>query len=278
MSPGQGISAEADTLEFTTVSSIRLILPYLPPTHGFFVTGTDTDVGKTWIAAGLTWAVKRRDINAVYFKPVQSGCPEQGGRLIPTDAALARELAGLDEPLERLTPITLRLPLAPGIAARREGVEVDFVKISRAFWELARKYEFLVAEGAGGLYVPLAGTRFLVLDMIRWFRLPLVVVARAGLGTINHTALTVKAAQQAGVPVAGVILNRYPDKPSLAEETNPEVIEELTGVPVLGRVPQVEDLDTPKGREKFLAAMDQVCSNMAQACHAQGFMRFAVEG
>ena len=173
-------------------------LPQLPPLKGIFVTGTDTDVGKTVIAAGLTAALRRRGVGAVYFKPMQSGCPEEAGELVPTDARFARELAGLDEPLRLLTPIALRLPLAPGVAAAREGVAVDLERIAAAIWELSRRYEFFVVEGAGGLYVPLIGNDFLVLDLVRWLKLPLLVVARAGLGTINHTALTVMAARQAG--------------------------------------------------------------------------------
>jgi dethiobiotin synthetase len=209
---------------------------------------------------------------------VQSGCPEQGGRLLATDAQVARDLAGLDEPLELLTPITLRLPLAPGVAAPREGTAVDLGKIARAYRTLARRHDCLVVEGAGGLYVPLVGTKFLVLDMIRWIKLPLVVVARAGLGTINHTVLTVNAARQFGVPVAGIILNQYPEKPSLAEKTNPEVIEDLTGAPILGRVPRVADLESPEGRDTFLAAMDGVCRNLAQAAPALGFLQIETSG
>lgn len=231
-------------------------LPALPKIQGVFVTGTDTDVGKTWMAAGLTAALRRRGLDAVYFKPVQSGCPKERGLLIPTDARFARELAGLKEPLERLTPIALRLPLAPGVAADKEGVPVDLERIAASYRDLAGRYKFLVVEGAGGLYVPLIGLEFLVLDLIRWLGLPLVVVARAGLGTINHTALTVLAAKGAGIPVAGVILNRYPETPGLAEQTNPQVIQALTGVPILGRVPEVADLDREEGRQRFAAAMD----------------------
>ncbi|MDP3183275.1 MAG: dethiobiotin synthase [Desulfobaccales bacterium] len=252
-------------------------LPPLPPLKGVFVTGTDTGVGKTWIAAGLTAVLRQWGLKAVYFKPVQSGCPEENGRLVPTDARLAQELAGLREPLELLTPIALRLPLAPGVAAPREGVQVDLEKVAAAIRELAGRYEFLVVEGAGGLYVPLIGTRFLVLNLVPWLRLPLLVVARAGLGTINHTALTVMAARQNGLPVAGVILNRYPDKPSLAEETNPEVIEAITEVPVLGKIPEVADLESPAGKQTFLAAMDGVCRNLAQACAARAFLECMIE-
>lgn len=237
-----------------------MLLPTLPKIKGLFITGTDTNVGKTWIAAGLTAVLRRRGVNAVYFKPIQSGCPEQEGRVVPTDARLAQELAGLPEPLEVLTPIRLRLPLAPAVAAEQEGRTMDLEQVAQGVRELAGRYDYLVVEGAGGLYVPLVGMHFLVLDMIRWLGLPLLVVARAGLGTINHTALTVKAAQQAGITVTGVVLNRYPAKPGLAEHTNPQVIVALTGVPVLGRVPEVPEIDTPAGRERFVAAMAEVCS------------------
>ncbi len=247
-------------------------LPKLSRGKGVFVTGTDTGVGKTWVAAGLTAVARQWGLKAAYFKPIQSGCPEKQGRLLPTDAQLAKELAGLPEPLEQLTPVALHLPLAPGVAAARAGVTVDLHRVAAAYEYLAAKYDFLVVEGAGGLYVPLLNTHFLVLDMIRWLHLPLLVVARPGLGTINHTVLTVKAAQHAGLPVVGVVLNRFPANPSLAESTNPEVIEKLAGVPILGRVPDLADLDSPAGRGTFLAAMDKVCHNFAQACAARAFI------
>lgn len=230
-------------------------LPELEKINGVFITGTDTDVGKTVIAAGLTAALRRRGVRAIYFKPIQSGCPEEGGRLIPTDARFARDLAGLSEPLELLTPLTLRLPLAPGVAAAREGMAVDLGRVAASLRELAGRYDFFVVEGAGGLYVPLIGTSFLVLDLIRWLRLPLLVVARAGLGTINHTALTVMAARQAEIEVTGIILNRCPKAPNLAEQTNPGVIETLTGRPILARVPEIVDLNEASGRETLVAAL-----------------------
>jgi dethiobiotin synthetase len=237
-------------------------LPQLPPIRGIFITGTDTDVGKTWVAAGLTATLKERGLNAVYFKPIQSGCPLEEGRLISTDARLVREVAGLTEPLDVLTPISLRLPLAPGVAAAQAGVEVDLERIAASIRDLASRYEFLVVEGAGGLYVPLIGTHCLVLDLIRWLGLPLAVVAKSGLGTINHTVLTVKAALAAKILVAGVILNRYPEKPGLAEETNPGVITVLTGVPILGRLPEVPDLEKATGRQAFLDALRPIAEQL----------------
>ncbi len=239
-------------------------LPQLPEIKGIFVTVTDTDVGKTVIAAGLTAALRRRGVAAVYFKPMQSGCPEEAGELAPTDAKFALELAGLDEPLRLLTPIALRLPLAPGVAAAQAGVEVDLSRVAAALRELAGRYDFFVVEGAGGLYVPLIGHDFLVLDLIRWLRLPLLVVARAGLGTINHTALTVMAARQGRIEVAGIVLNRGSQTPGLAEQTNPAVIEALTGRPILARVPEVPELNKPAGREALIGALDGVANSLIQ--------------
>ena len=181
---------------------------------------------------------------------------------MPTDAKFARTLAGLTKPLEVLTPIALRLPLAPGVAAAQAGVEVDLELIAASLHDLAGRYDFFVVEGAGGLYVPLVGMDFLVLDLIRWLGLPLAVVAHAGLGTINHTVLTVKAAQAGGINVTGGYLNRYPDNPGLAAATNPGVIKALTGVPILGRLPEVPDLNAPAGREVFLAAIMPIAKQL----------------
>ncbi len=140
---------------------------------------------------------------------------------------------------------------------------MDLNRVAAAVRELARRYELFVVEGAGGLCVPLIDTSFLVLDLIRWLGLPLAVVARPGLGTINHTALTVLAARQAGIRVAGVVINRYPENPSLAEKTNPAVIEAITQAPILGLVPEVKDLNDPAGRDRFLATVAEVAEKLA---------------
>ena len=249
-------------------------LPDLPGITGIFITGTDTDVGKTWVAAGLTAALRQRGVKAVYFKPVQSGCPEAEGRLVPTDADLARTLAGLTEPLEVLTPIALRLPLAPGVAAAQAGVAVDLERIAAGLRDLAGRYEFFVVEGAGGLYVPLVGTHFLVLDLIHWLGLPWRWWQFPAWGPSTTRCSTVKAALAAGIKVAGVILNRYPDKPGLAAATNPGVIGALTGAPILGRLPEVPDLTSPAGREVFLAAVKPIAEQLMGAlwsrrCYSQ---------
>ncbi|MBW1918363.1 MAG: dethiobiotin synthase [Deltaproteobacteria bacterium] len=238
------------------------ILPEISRTAGIFVTGTDTGVGKTVIAAGLTAALRAVGTRAVYFKPITSGATETEGGLIAEDARLAQELAGLKEPLSLLAPIVLRLPLAPAVAAAQTGVSIDLENIAQAYGELASRYDYLVVEGAGGLYVPLINTKFLVLDLALWLELPLVVVTRPGLGTINHTTLTVKAAVQAGLEVAGIIINQYPDCPGLAERTNPEIIAALTGRPILGKVPYIPDFDDPSGRKRLIESLVPLISRI----------------
>ncbi len=237
-------------------------LPPLPSTPGVFVTGTDTDVGKSVIAAGLTAALRAAGVPAVYFKAVQSGCPEEHGQLIATDARLAQAMAGLDEPLSLLTPVTLKLPLAPAVAAAQAGVQVDLEVIAQAYRDLASRYTFMVVEGAGGLYVPLVDNSFLVLDLARWLNLPVLVVARSGLGTINHTVMTVKTLEQAGLPVVGIILNQYPAQPNLAARTNPGVIEAICGRPILAKIPVIPELDHEAGRQVLVTALQPVVAHL----------------
>jgi dethiobiotin synthase len=171
---------------------------------GVFVTGTDTDVGKTTYAA---WLVRRHP-EAVYWKPVQTGWPEQDDT---ATVGAARSLPG----------IRLRDPVSPHLAARREGVRLTL----EAILEPVRGFSgTLVAEGAGGLLVPLA-PGLLQCDLIRALGLPVVVVSRDRLGTINHTLLTLDALRRRGIPIRGVAL--------LGGDANREAIEEYGGVPVV---------------------------------------------
>ncbi len=121
----------------------------------------------------------------------------------------------------------------------------------------------MVVEGAGGLYVPLVDNAFLVLDLVRWLGLPVVVVARAGLGTINHTVMTVKTLQQVGLPVVGIIINQYPEKPNLAALTNPEIIEAISGRPVLAKVPVIADLAHREGKEALIHSLEAILQTPA---------------
>ncbi|HEY6872430.1 MAG TPA: dethiobiotin synthase [Geobacteraceae bacterium] len=208
-------------------------------TKGIFITGTDTGVGKTVAAAAIARLLKERGVNVGVMKPVTSGCTEEGGKLVSEDAELLAWSAGCDPADPDIAPYLLRQPLAPSLAAARDGVRIDFGRIRDAYERLAVRHSFMIVEGAGGLMAPLAGG-LMVADLIGSLGLPLLVVARPGLGTVNHTVLTCFAAKQIGLRVAGVIINDYPDQPDVAEQSAPHLIDSLSGAPLLGVFPHGE--------------------------------------
>ncbi len=208
---------------------------------GIFITGTDTDVGKTVVAAGLAMVLKARGIKVGVMKPVATGCVGIEKRLVSYDAAFLMEAAE-NEYTGLLSPERFRHPLSPNVAAHLERKELNLDKIRKAYEDLQKHYDFIIVEGVGGLMVPLTNDYF-VANLVREFDLPLVVVAKCGLGTINHTLLTIDSAVVRGFDVKGIIFNRMPTTNiSMAEMTNPKVIHELTGVPVLGTLPEIESL------------------------------------
>src|SRR3989304_5129466 len=211
---------------------------------GIFITGTDTDVGKTAVAAGLAGALKLRGFCVGVMKPVQSGAALRKDRLYSQDAELMKKAADSQDEDELVCPVLLKEALAPGIAAEIEGKSIDIDTILKSYRELERRHDFVVVEGAGGLAVPLK-ERFLISDLIKLFGLPVIIVARPGLGTINHTFLTIEYAKKSGIRVIGVIINNFHG--GLAEETNPGIISSLTGIPILGIIPNDPKICTECG-------------------------------
>jgi dethiobiotin synthetase len=200
--------------------------------NGIFITGTDTGVGKTIVAATLARILKLRGVNVGVMKPVTSGCVERNGELISEDAELLVWAAGI-ECTDDVAPYCLRQPIAPVEAAEYDGVKIDFKRIVDSYRRLAAQYDFVIVEGAGGLMVPLNGG-LLIADLVKQLDLPLLVVARPNLGTINHSVLTCFAAGQMDIEVKGVIVNRFPANPNLAEKGASHQIGSLCGAPVLG--------------------------------------------
>lgn len=211
---------------------------------GIFITGTDTDVGKTVVAVGLALVLRERGVRVGVMKPVATGCSGPESRLVSQDAVCLMESAENEYPL-LTSPCRYRNPLAPSVAATLERREVDLKRIREAYVELQKYYDFMIVEGIGGMMVPLTKDYFVV-NLIQDFNLPLVIVARSSIGTINHTLLTLDAAMIRGFEVRGVIFNRVPKvNVSMADTTNPKVIHDLTGVPILGSLPEIEGLDMP---------------------------------
>ena len=213
--------------------------------QGIFITGTGTEIGKTVIAGGLAAAFKQFGTNVGVMKPISSGDT--------ADAQFLKHAAQVDDELASINPIYLRQPLAPSVAARMENRDIDLPGIETAFAALQQKYDFVIVEGVGGIAVPIQDD-FLVAHLISRLRLPILIVAEAGLGTLNHTLLTVAFAQQFALQIAGIVLNKLSAEPSgLAEATNPVEIEKLTGIPVVGVVPYEKRLDTAYPDVTFLA-------------------------
>ena len=213
------------------------------------VTGTDTGVGKTVVAAALVLALRQRGVKAVGFKPVETGLgPEE-----PADSMVLAEATGVHVDLMR--PL-LRLPepLAPAVAAERAGVAIDPKALESRIRALRAAGYTLVVEGAGGLLVPLAWG-YTALDLARETGLEAVVVGRAGLGTLNHVALTLEALARGKVPVRGVALNLRGDPPDLAEATNPAAMARLCPGVRLVVLPRVATPVTPLDAARALASL-----------------------
>jgi dethiobiotin synthetase len=204
---------------------------------GIFITGTDTGVGKTFVAAGLIRAMKENGLSVCPMKPVESGCKSVKGKLVPADALTLLKAADVDEHIDFINPYRLKNPLAPSVAAEIEGINIRKSKILSAFKRMSNKYETIVVEGAGGIMVPIY-KKYLFIDLARDLKLPVIIVSRPGLGTINHTLLSIDALMSRGLNVLGIIIN-YTEKirKGMAEKTNPLYIEKIGRVPVLGVVP-----------------------------------------
>lgn len=211
---------------------------------GLLVTATDTGVGKTAVASALILAARRLGLDVGGMKPAESGCSrDAAGHLVPADALLLQQAAGGGDPLEEICPYRLEAPLAPGIAAAREGVEIDLAEIERLFRVLeGRHRDGVVVEGAGGLLVPIDPSFSTVADLAQALALPVLVVGRPGLGTINHTALTVEALSTRGIECRGVILNAAEGDTGEAAADNARAIERLVDVPVLACLPHLPSL------------------------------------
>ncbi len=203
---------------------------------GIFVTGTDTGVGKTYAAAGMAAALRSQGVNVGVMKPAETGCRMRAGTLIPADTVRLAKAAGTHDSLPLINPYRFRKPLAPSVAAELEGKQIRVSRIMNAYRTLLQRHDFMIIEGAGGIMVPLSGD-YLYVDLARAIGLPVVVVTRPGLGTINHTLLTISALKERGLSIAGMVIN-YSDnrRPGLSEKTSSRVIEKISQVPVLGVV------------------------------------------
>ena len=206
---------------------------------GIFVTGTGTDVGKTYVTGLIVRKLRRAGLNAGYYKAAISGA-EKGadGRLLPGDALYVKAAASLGEQTERLVSYVYETAVSPHLAARIHGQPMDFACVKADFCWAAKKYDYLTMEGSGDIVCPLRWDekeKVLLDDLVQQLGLSVLVVADAGLGTINAIVLTIEHLQHRSIPVQGILLNRF-HPGNVMEEDNLRMAEALTGVRVLAVV------------------------------------------
>lgn len=208
----------------------------------FFVTGTDTDVGKTTVSSALLAAASRQGLRCIGIKPAESGCRSStSGALIPADAQALHAVSSIDLPLDASCLYRFAEPVAPGVAAERAGRVIEVDRIGRLCAQLQQHSpDLLLVEGAGGLLVPF-GRGILAADIALRLDLPILVVARPGLGTINHTALTLEVARSRGLAIAGYVFScPHQDMDPEFIASNVAEIHKIQTVPFLGTLQVVD--------------------------------------
>jgi dethiobiotin synthetase len=227
----------------------------MPRARGIFVTGTDTGVGKTAVACGIASWCREREAGAGVMKPVATGgrMMRDGAmrRLVSDDARALARASGSRDPWRLINPVCFREPIAPWAASERERRSIRLAEITSAFKELQRRHARIIAEGAGGLLVPLSA-HVTMAGLAARLGLPLVIVARAGLGTLNHTLLTLACAQSAGLRVLGVILNHQQPPggsrhSAIIANSNLRALRRLINVPIAGPIPFHSSPQEPSG-------------------------------
>lgn len=231
-----------------------------PTARGFFITGTDTGVGKTVVTGAIArWLVQQGKRVGV-FKPIATGCRREREGLVSADAEFLAYCSRSKFALAQINPVRYHEPLAPSVAAERSGRDIDWDEIHLSYRNLTQNNDIILVEGVGGVMVPIADD-YLVLDLMAELHLPVIIVARPGLGTINHTLLTVNACHARNLEISGIVINRYqPETATLAEETNPRVIARIAQTSILTITPYDKVTNVEKGRlgPDTLAAIAQV--------------------
>lgn len=202
--------------------------------HGFFVTGTDTGVGKTLVACSLLRAFAARGMKAVGMKPVACGAEPRGGALVSADVEQLIESGNVNAPREHVNPYCFEPPIAPHIAARRAGVTISLDRIETSARALAALADIVIVEGVGGFRVPL-GTDIDTSELAARLALPVVLVVGLRLGCLNHAALTVESVSARGLKLAGWVANHI-DPEMAAAEDNVRALDEQIGAPRLARI------------------------------------------
>lgn len=239
---------------------------------GLFITGTDTDVGKTVVTCAIAASLRSAGVRVGVCKPYATGCRLDREGLVSPDAEALAHFSDLRLPLATINPIRFHAALAPAVAAERETGQGDRQDLQRALKEIAHSSDVVLIEGVGGLLVPL-DPQATLLDLAREIGYPVLVVTRADLGTLNHTAMTCRLLREAGLRLAGLVINRYhADTTDLAQATNPRWLARQNETEILATIPQAAGVAPHEARlppEVLLAAQTtdwlRVCRRPSRA-------------
>ena len=207
----------------------------------YFITATDTGVGKTTITAALASSIKKSGIDVGIMKPVATGLLQKTG-FKSSDVSILYHASKVTDPENEINPIFMPLPASPYDASKMLDMKFDKKIILEQFTKLKNKHDMMLVEGIGGIMTPLTRNYF-VADLIKDLGLETIVVTRSTLGTLNHTMMTIKTCQDYGIPVKGILVNNYDENGGPAEKNAPTTIHEITGVPILGVLPFIRDYD-----------------------------------
>ena len=207
----------------------------------YFITGTDTGVGKTSITAGLAGSMHKIGIDVGVMKPIATGYPNKTG-FKSSDVAKLVEVTSIKDPENLINPVFLPLPTSPYDATKLLELSVDMSLIFVQFKKLLSMHDVLLVEGIGGIMTPIA-KNFFVADMIKGMGIETIIVTRATIGTLNHTVMTCKMCKDYGIKIRGLVINNFDEKGTPAEKNSPVSLYELTNIPILGTIPFIRDLN-----------------------------------
>ena len=214
-------------------------------TKTFFIAGTDTDVGKTFVASGILQCANARGLSTAGYKPISAGCELTDEGLRNEDALVLQANSSLDLQYDEVNPIAFADPVAPHLAAKRSNTAISIEDVSNGYRVLVQKSpEFLLVEGAGGWRLPLDNNGHFLSDFVTQQKLPVILVVGMKLGCLNHAMLTIEAIERDGLKVVGWVAN-FVDPQMLYQEDNVKTLKSLIHAPCLGEVPFLENADNP---------------------------------
>jgi len=218
-----------------------------------FITGTDTDVGKTYVAAGLAVTLRKMGIDVGIMKPYAAGTPQKKG-FKSEDVEILSRAAQVSDPEKLMNPQFFEMAASPYTASKNLKVKVKVDSVLSNFKKLSKLHSMLLVEGMGGIMTPILKNYF-VTDLIKEMKLPAVIVTRTKIGTVNHTIMTCKMCEKYKIPIKGIIINNF-DSDGYQVKDLTRDLKSLTGVPVLGTIPYIENLSDDSLYRNFKKNID----------------------